>query len=149
MRLVLKIGLIAWLGAAAGCSNFKWGGNWAPTGPVAKASGVNIYNCSDEHQIEVFRRVAGNGNQWTYIYATGSTSDESTCPDEGDLPIFVDLPDGERYQIRINYYTTSDNCEGNEPEGGGVDGGPSCPFRDITYDGDSNAADAEYLFTYN
>jgi hypothetical protein len=140
MRSLLTIVLGSFVLFGAGCKNFKFGGDWSTTNNnTVKASGVNVYNCSDAHQIEVFRRPVGNGNDWTYINATGSTGDESECPDDSDWPIFVDLSDGD-FQIRLNFYGVSSTCAGNDPEG-------DCSRKDKSFEGDEDGEVVDWVWT--
>lgn len=142
MRSRLLIALFGFLLLSAGCKNFKWGGNWANTnnnsGPV---EGVNVYNCTDNYQIEVFKRPVGNGNAWTYVNAMGSSSNESDCPGSGDVPVYVDVSDGDT-QVRLNYYDVNDNCEGNDPEG-------DCFSVDKSFEGAANGKIDEWRWSRN
>lgn len=144
MRSILSIALCSCLLlSATGCKGFKFGGNWAATNNNSGAfEGVNIYNCTDNYQIEVFRRPAGNSNAWSYINAMGSSSNESECPGSGDVPVYVDLSGGGTFQIRINYYDVNDDCQGNEAEG-------DCFSFDISREGANNGKVDEYIWTRN
>jgi hypothetical protein len=109
MRLFREIALSCTVLLSAGCG-LKLGGPVNGNSGSPKASAVQVYNCTDSYTFDVLRKKVGT-NSWSGVGNLGSTSDESTCPDDSDVPITVQLPSAGTYSIRLHYKDVNAECE--------------------------------------
>ena len=147
MKISLMLAASACALLCTGCDGFlkfKGSGDGGTGGGSSSsfthASSVNVYNCSGDKSVMVYRAPVGS-SAWQLVDGTGSsTTDSADCPDESDWPINVPIPAGEDHVIRILFKGINDpNCNDQKPELTG------CGPKNKTYTGDNGAGIVDWV----